>query len=962
MEFFAIDDVVAQMEADLASAKGSARLTLLLELSWQLRQRDTKRALTLASEAKNLLADADLPTHQRQNMALRLLLIQGEAQWLFGDIGESLALAERALEGFSALNEAKGCADAHWLLAEIAHDQGDGARRDAAHEAMAVAAFEIDPVRFTVAQAACARFGAFRDVAAIKQRWGAHFTARSTLPLALEQHPAAACWIEFFLATIASLSSDYPQSIQHLSKTFTLALASGQQRRALIAAVNISDDFNNLNEYQAALEWMQRALSLARENGWPGIISLALTQTGETLRRLQRYDAAADMLHEALAIMTPLHASRNYCIALHVTGNIQLDRLQYTDALDTFRLLEQTSVTLAQADLLSIARCGQAQALLQLGQPQEALLAAQAALTNADAVRQIRPLRIMAQIHAHHTLPPPPNIAAPSAALHYLQKALNIAATITNYTIPADLLEAAADEHAKLGDTALAFQLAKQAIQVREKPRNQQPFNPAYAMQLAHQTEQARADAKRHRQVADTQAERAEMLQKNSDALEHLSAVGQEITMHLETQLICEVLNRHVHHLLDVYVFGISMLDQDGMGMHSIFGVIDGKPQPTIHFSLTDPNYFLTRCVRERREFLIDQDPAIEELRTHQFPTLSRLMSPLCIADKILGVISVQSLKRHAYGPREQMIFRTLSAYTAIALSNANAHGELAQAHRLQQKTQQKLVLQEKMAGLGTLTAGVAHEINNPANFAHVGAQNLRIDITEFEQFVTEIIATDEADGDDGTAEILRAFNQRFNRLSGNVSAILNGTERIKGIVRDLYTFTRLDEADRKTVHLAECLIATINLVRTTWQDKVEFIAELIDDPAIECQPALLNQVFMNLLVNGCQAIAEKQEQRQGDHLDHPDHPYSGKLWLRMHLNDEKNTLVIEFEDNGTGISADTQARIMEPFFTTKGVGKGTGLGLSMAYSIVQQHGGSLDIHSTPGVGSCFTIRLAVIS
>jgi signal transduction histidine kinase len=575
----------------------------------------------------------------------------------------------------------------------------------------------------------------------------------------------------------------------------------------------------------------------------------------------------------------------------------------------------------------------------------------------------------MAQIHARHALPPPPNMTTPSAALHYLQQALEIAATITNYTIPADLLEAAADEHAKLGDTPLAFQFMKQAIHSREKTYNQQALNRAHAMQLAHQTEQARADAEHHRQLAILLAERADVLQKNSEALEHLGAIGQEITAHLETDLICEALNRHVHHLLDVHVFGISMLDQDGMGMHSIFGIINGKRQPRLRFSLADPNYYLTRCVRERREFLIDQDPTVEELRTHTFPTLSRLISPLCIADKILGVISVQSLKRHAYGAREQMIFRTLSAYSAIALSNANAHGELTQAHRLQQETRQQLVLQEKMAGLGTLTAGVAHEINNPTNFAHVGAQNLRIDIAEFEQFVAEIIATDEADGADGTAEILQAFKQRFTRLSGNVSAILNGTERIKGIVRDLYTFTRLDEADRKTVRLAECLTATINLVRTTWQDKVEFITEFIDDPAIECQPALLNQIFMNLLVNACQAIVEKQEQSRGTHPahpahpphpPHPPHPAPGKLWLRMRLNDEKNTLGIEFEDNGIGINRETQARIVEPFFTTKGVGKGTGLGLSVAYSILRQHGGSLEIHSTPGVGSCFTIRLPI--
>jgi signal transduction histidine kinase len=258
------------------------------------------------------------------------------------------------------------------------------------------------------------------------------------------------------------------------------------------------------------------------------------------------------------------------------------------------------------------------------------------------------------------------------------------------------------------------------------------------------------------------------------------------------------------------------------------------------------------------------------------------------------------------------------------------------------QETQQQMLLQEKMAGLGTLTAGVAHEINNPTNFVHVAAQNQRIDIAEFEQFVADMI------DDDGAAEILPEFTARFAKLSGNVTTILNGTERIKGIVRDLRAFTRLDDTEKQSVRISDCLTSTLNLVRTSWLENVEFITEWADDPEIECWPALLNQVFMNLLVNGAQAIEEKRQQNRQQER--------GKLWVRMNTGDGK--LFIHFEDSGVGMDSQVQARIMEPFFTTKEVGSGTGLGLSIAFGIVQKHGGSLTCRSTPGVGSCFTVSL----
>jgi predicted ATPase/signal transduction histidine kinase len=291
-------------------------------------------------------------------------------------------------------------------------------------------------------------------------------------------------------------------------------------------------------------------------------------------------------------------------------------------------------------------------------------------------------------------------------------------------------------------------------------------------------------------------------------------------------------------------------------------------------------------------------------------------------------------------------------SHTALSLAYDVAEKARQQAESAEQKataaltdlraTQVNLIQSEKMAGLGTLTAGVAHEINNPTNFVHVATQNQRADLEEFERFLMGLLA------DDPDPDTVAEFTRRFARLRDNLATMLNGTERIIRIVKDLRSFSRLDEAEKKSVPLSECINGTLNLMRSSWLDKVEFITEIAFDPQYDCWPRLINQVFMNLLINGCQAIEAKQQQSGSSER--------GRLWLR--LRQAPGELIAEVEDNGIGIEKAILPRILEPFFTTKEVGSGTGLGLSISYGIIQKHHGTLKINSTPGVGSCFTIHL----
>ena len=263
--------------------------------------------------------------------------------------------------------------------------------------------------------------------------------------------------------------------------------------------------------------------------------------------------------------------------------------------------------------------------------------------------------------------------------------------------------------------------------------------------------------------------------------------------------------------------------------------------------------------------------------------------------------------------------------------------------HHIQLKnTQAQLVQSEKMAGLGTLVAGVAHEINNPINFVNSCSQNLEERLQEFKNFIINLL------GENPDKETIQMFEEKFSPIFHNLSAILDGGQRIKTIVTELRTFSSLGEAEHKRSKIVRRLQSTINLVQTNYREQVDFQTDFQADPEVECWPAKLNQVFINMMVNACQAIISKQNQT-GDNTP-------GILKISTRIQDQ--LIAIRFQDNGSGISEDIQHKLFEPFFTTKEVGEGTGLGLAVSYGIIEKHQGKIDVESSIGKGTTFSIYL----
>jgi diguanylate cyclase (GGDEF)-like protein len=695
---FALDDELAQWEVALPKVQGWARLPLMTALAWHTRQRNPARAQALSAEIAPLL-DV-LPASEAALLRARLLLVAAESAWLNGQLDNAQHQAEQALRlclqcaETDPIDTAKCRADASWVLAWVSNDRGDSAAGDGwLEQAGAAARAAGDPVRTDVVDAAAGICDAFGDWQSAQLRWQGRFDSDLA-----GVAPIAAGWISDYFGTCAFQRSEYGRAIGHLMRSFETALSTGQIRRAIIVATNIGNGFTSLNAHEAALDWMQRGLDLARPTGWPLSIGMCLMQTAETLRQLGQREAAQSLLREALATLAPLSGSRAYAVALEYQGDLALDLGNHAAALDSFTRLAARGDALRQKDFQSSARRGRAHALSHLGRPDEALAAAQGALALArdhgDASSQIAALNVLADIHARHALPGPEPMLAPNAVLHYLQLALEIAATIEGYTVPGALLDAAAREYAAIGDHARAYAIALQASASRDLTHSQQATNRAIAMQVQYQTERAQTEGEHHRQLAAAEAQRAEVLQQTSATLEHLSAIGQEITAHLDAAAVFRALDRHVHGLLDATHFSVFLLDADGENLVCAFGIEAGSPLPAMRIALSDPNANSALCVRERREILIELDErgVTPNLIPGTLATMSLLFAPLRVGERVLGAMTVQSLQAHAYGERERLIFRTLCAYGAIALDNASAYRQVAATLKTLSATQEQLL------------------------------------------------------------------------------------------------------------------------------------------------------------------------------------------------------------------------------------------------------------------------------
>ena len=298
-------------------------------------------------------------------------------------------------------------------------------------------------------------------------------------------------------------------------------------------------------------------------------------------------------------------------------------------------------------------------------------------------------------------------------------------------------------------------------------------------------------------------------------------------------------------------------------------------------------------------------------------------------------------------------IVKSPEAFASIAVSVERTLREwtLLQEKQLVERqlkdSQARIIQQEKMASIGQLAAGVAHEINNPIGYITSNINTLLKYVDKLAQFIESQSQVIEICADDATKASIDGLKRQIKLdyvikdLRGLITESLEGAERVSKIVQDLKSFSRSEAAEAVRSDLNECIRSTINVVR----NEIKYVAELDlqwgDIPPVLCRPQQISQVVMNLLVNAAHSISA-----------------NGVISVSTSMSGD--AVEISISDTGCGISPENLEKIFEPFFTTKEAGKGTGLGLAISCDIVRKHGGELLVRSEVGQGTTFTVRLPV--
>jgi two-component system NtrC family sensor kinase len=275
-----------------------------------------------------------------------------------------------------------------------------------------------------------------------------------------------------------------------------------------------------------------------------------------------------------------------------------------------------------------------------------------------------------------------------------------------------------------------------------------------------------------------------------------------------------------------------------------------------------------------------------------------------------------------------------------------NRNRQLAHGKAELERMQAQIIHHEKMASLGQLAAGVAHEINNPVGFIYGNLSVLKKYLEELRELLDFYERTElNSEAAAGAEAIKRKLNYRqmLKNLTLLIEDCHDGAQRISGIVRNLRTFSRLDEAEFSKTNIHEGINSTVRLLSRYYSaGNITLKREYADVPLIDGFAGQLNQVWLNLLVNAAQAVGNE----------------TGEVVIETSV--EKDHVTVKISDTGGGIAPEHLNRIFEPFYTTKPVGEGSGLGLSISFGIIAQHGGTFDVRSELNQGTSFTVRLPI--
>ena len=497
-----------------------------------------------------------------------------------------------------------------------------------------------------------------------------------------------------------------------------------------------------------------------------------------------------------------------------------------------------------------------------------------------------------------------------------------------------------------------------QIVQLNQQKKIQKGFLSSVVIVLAlilltailllrnnRQKQKANKLLRKQKQEIDTKAKDLEQSYNN---MELLGDIGRKVTSSLSVETIISTVYDSVNSLMDASVFGIGIYHGDTKQIDFPATYENGVALPAYSNSIYEENRFASLCFISGKEIVMGDVETEHKNYLQHMPApkqgqhaASLIYLPLKAKERMFGVITVQSFQKNAYSDYHLYMLRTIALYAAIALENAESYKKLNQTVDSLTRTQSQLIQSEKMASLGELTAGIAHEIQNPLNF-----------VNNFAEVNVELI---QELGDLMETGDLQSVNETFEDIKINLEKIRLHGRRADSIVKGMLQHSQSSTGAKETIDINALTDEYLRLAYHGLRAKdksFNAITKTEFDHRIEkinVVPQEIGRVLLNLINNAYYTVNEKKKINQSGY----------EPTVTVSTVKDNGQVKIKVKDNGNGIPHKILDKIFQPFFTTKPTGQGTGLGLSLAYDIVKAHGGEIKVETQENEGTEFTMVLA---
>ncbi len=764
---------------------------------------------------------------------------------------------------------------------------------------------------------------------------------------------------------LSNLETALSLSLQALDMFIELGDKSGESQ----ALVSVGAIYYYMGDYDKALDYFLQGLQHGEEIGNKEALSYAYNGAGYIYGMLGDNTKGLEFLQKALTLCRelenfPLETSILDSIAVVYLNDGQIDK-----AYETYKECQRLSEQKNEKRSLGYALFGIGEILVKQNKAEEA---------KEHFLRSIEMHKgIGYKVGMAHSLLQVGKIFLRQNkfddAEKYLQESLSVGESIKAKAVIYEAHEAFSDLYQSTRNFDLFIHHYKLFHKYKSEVFKEEQETKQKYLSIQHEMEKLKQEAEINRLTNVVMKEKNEELETKTKELEQsynsvsvLSRIGQDITSTLNLDIILTTVYTNVNEMMDASIFGIGIFNREENTIDYRMSMEKGKRYQPYQRAMEDKNQFPVWCIENKKEVFINDihkeyskylpniDMTILSSAEMEDGTLpenphSLIYLPLMVKDMVIGLISVQSYQKNAYTPYHLDILKTLASYTSAALYNARSYETLQNTLNELKLTQEQLIQSEKMASLGELTAGIAHEIQNPLNF-----------VNNFSEVNKELLAEMNEEIRNGNFEEVKIIAKD---VTGNEEKINHHGKRADAIVKGMLQHSRTSSGQKEPTDINVLADEYLRLAYHGLRAKdksfnAKFETHLDNSIGkINIIPQDIGRVLVNLINNAFYAVTEKKKET-GDGYQ-PTVRVSTKLII-PHSGGQRG-VEIRVTDNGNGIPQKVLDKIFQPFFTNKPTGQGTGLGLSLSYDIVKAHGGEIKVETKEREGSEFIIQLPVV-